>query len=53
MKRDSVFLIATQDGKRAIFIDKINASEILLYINQDERHKKKVPFYYRINFEGD
>ena len=52
MKRDSVFLIATQDGKRAIFIDKINASEILNYINRDERHKKKFLFITELILRG-
>ena len=52
MKRDSVFLIATEDGKRAIFIDKINASEILHYINQDERHKKKFLFITELILRG-
>lgn len=52
MKRDSVFLIATKDEKKAIFVDKLNASEILHYINQDERHKRKFLFITELILRG-
>lgn len=34
-------MISTKNGKRAIYVDSVNKKEILGYINQDERHKKK------------
>jgi hypothetical protein len=52
MKRDLIFLIATKDGERAIFVDKINASEILHYLNQDDRHKKKFMFIAELILRG-
>jgi len=41
LKRKALYLCQSKDGKRSIYIDKINAEEILNYLTQDSRHKKK------------
>lgn len=44
MKRKCKKILSTKDESRAIYIDDDNAAEILAYLNQDERHKKKFKF---------
>jgi len=45
-------MISSQDGKRAIYIDADNQDEILAYIRQDNRHKKKFKFITDIILGG-
>lgn len=45
-------MISAKDGKRAIYIDTENKAEILAYINQDKRHKKKFRFITEIILGG-
>lgn len=52
MKRDCIILIESGDGKRAIYLDKINADEIKRYIKQDSRHRKKFKFISDIILNG-
>ena len=44
LKRTAIVLRKSSDGRKAICIDEDNASEILLYIEKDERHRKKFRF---------
>ena len=41
MKRGCRHIISSKEGRRAIYIDEENLEEILAYIGQDDRHKKK------------
>ena len=41
MKRTAIKIRSSDNGKRAIYVDQANATEIIQYINQDARHKKK------------
>ena len=52
MIRKCEHIISTKDGKRAIYVDSINKQEILTYINQDERHKKKFQYITDIILGG-
>lgn len=52
MKREYIKIASAPDGKRAIYVDKINKDEILNYIRLDERHKKKFQFFSNIFLEG-
>jgi hypothetical protein len=45
-------MVSTKDGKRAIYIDSINKEEILNYIQQDNRHRKKFKFITEIILGG-
>jgi hypothetical protein len=45
-------MISSSDGKRAIYIDMENEEEILAYITQDNRHKKKFRFISDIILGG-
>lgn len=45
-------MVSTKDGKRAIYIDSINKEEILNYIQQDKRHRKKFKFVTEIILGG-
>lgn len=45
-------MISAKDGKRAIYIDTENKAEILAYINQDKRHKKKFRYIAEIILGG-
>lgn len=45
-------MISSMDGKRAIYIDIDNKKEILDYIRQDNRHKKKFKFISDIILGG-
>lgn len=44
MKRTCKKLISSKDGSRAIYLDEDNSADILEYIYQDDRHKKKFLF---------
>lgn len=52
MKRGCVLLIEAKDGKRAIYLDKDNAGEIINYIQRDDRHRKKFKFITEIILGG-
>lgn len=52
MARKCEHIISSDDGKRAIYIDSENKDEILAYLRQDERHKKKFKFITKIILEG-
>ena len=52
MKRTCEHIISTKDGKRAIYIDSANKKEIVDYIKQDDRHKKKFKFISDIILGG-
>ena len=45
-------MISTKDGKRAIYVDSINKKEIVKYLTQDDRHKKKFKFISDIILGG-
>ena len=44
MKRKCKKILSTKDESRAIYIDEENSEEILNYLNQDARHRKKFKF---------
>ena len=44
LKRKSKPLFSSKDGKRAIYVDEENEDEIMTYLLQDDRHKKKFKF---------
>lgn len=44
MKRKCKKILSSKDGKREIYIDEENSEEIIAYLYQDERHKKKFKF---------
>lgn len=52
MKRTCRKIICSKDEKRAIYIDVQNEAEILGYLLQDERHRKKFLFIAEIILEG-
>lgn len=52
MVRKCEHIISSKDGKRAIYIDSLNKKEILKYLNQDERHKKKFKYITEIILGG-
>lgn len=52
LKRKCTKLISSVDGRRAIYIDSENETEILAYLNKDDRHKKKFKFISQIILEG-
>ena len=41
MKRKCKHIISSPDGSKAIYVDEQNEDEILNYLRQDNRHKKK------------
>jgi len=45
-------LIASQDGKWAIFIDTVNSAEIIEYLNRSPKHRKKFQYIARLILEG-
>lgn len=45
-------MISSKDGKRSIYIDSENKDEILEYIRQDNRHRKKFKFISEIILDG-
>lgn len=50
MKRTCKYIIG--DGKRSIYVDEENAAEIMAYLYQDDRHRKKFVFISDIIFGG-
>lgn len=52
MIRNCEHIISTKDGKRAIYIDSLNKREIIDYLFQDERHKKKFKYITEIILGG-
>ncbi len=52
MKRKCKYLIGSQDGKRAIYIDEENQQEIISYLTKDKRHNKKFKFISDIILGG-
>ena len=52
MKRKCELITSAKDCKRAIYIDSVNKVEILNYIQQDERHRKKFKFIVDIVLGG-
>jgi hypothetical protein len=52
MKRKCLHLISSKDGRRGIYVDERNAKDIIAYLNQDERHKKKFQFIAEIILSG-
>lgn len=52
MKRKCKYLIGTNNGKKAIYLDDENAEEIKSYLNKDNRHKKKFKFISDIILGG-
>jgi len=48
VKRKALYLCESDDKKRRIYIDEINAESIINYIEQDKRHKKKWEYIKRI-----
>lgn len=45
-------MATSKDGKRSIYVDSENRVEIIKYLNQDERHKKKFHHISQIILEG-
>jgi hypothetical protein len=41
VKRGCRHIISSKEGRRSIYVDEENMEEILAYIGQDDRHKKK------------
>ena len=52
MVRKCEHIISSRDSKRAIYVDSINKKEIIEYLNQDERHKKKFKYIADIILGG-
>ena len=45
-------MVKSTDGKRAIYVDSQNKEEILAYIQQSERHRKKWMHIVQLLLEG-
>lgn len=52
MKRKCIHIISSKDGSRSIYIDADNYDQIVNYLYQDERHKKKFKFITDIILGG-
>lgn len=52
MKRKSIFLIGSADGKQEIHLDYIHATSLKKHIFQDDRHRKKFMFIAEIILRG-
>lgn len=52
MIRECEHIISTKDGKRAIYVDSVNKKEIIDYLYQDERHRKKFKYITEIILGG-
>lgn len=52
MSRKAFKISESKDGKKAIYVDAINAETILNFINQDLRHKKKFKFIENVILES-
>jgi ABC-type cobalamin/Fe3+-siderophores transport system ATPase subunit len=48
VQRKAYKISESDDGKKTIYVDAINAETILNFINQDERHKKKFKFIEKV-----
>lgn len=44
MQREAILLQKSKDGRKAFFVDKRNAEEILAILNKDDAYKKKFKF---------
>ena len=52
MKRKAFILQKSENGNKAICIDKENAKKILQFLNKDERHKKKFRYIAELILRG-
>jgi hypothetical protein len=52
VKRDCELIVLSKDGKRAIFIDTENKEEILAYLSNSDKHKKKFAYISKHLLEG-
>ena len=52
MKRKAFILQKSENGNKAICIDKENAEQILKFLNKDERHKKKFRYIAELILRG-
>lgn len=52
MRRKAYKISEANDGKKAIYVDAINAETILNFINQDSRHRKKFKFIENVILES-
>lgn len=52
MVRKCIHIISSKDSKRAIYVDSINKKEIIEYLEQDARHKKKFKYIADIILGG-
>ena len=52
MLRKAYKISESEDGKKAIYVDAINADVILSFFQQDPRHKKKFKYIERIILEN-
>ena len=52
MKRKAVIIKESNDGKRCIAVDRINAKAILAYLKRDKRHTKKFLDICNLIFAG-
>lgn len=52
LNRKAFVLKTSENGRKAICIDTDNAEEILEYINQDERHRKKFRYIAELILRG-
>lgn len=52
MKRKALHLLTSKNGKIAIYIDADNANQIIAYISQSDKHKKKWSFISQIILEN-
>lgn len=51
-KRKCKFIIDSPNGRRAIYVDELNADSILEYFNRDKRHLKKFQYITKILLEN-
>lgn len=52
MKRKAFILQKSENGNKAICIDKENGKQILKFLNKDERHKKKFRYIAELILRG-
>lgn len=52
MKRECDFVVKSPDGKRSIYIDRGNKSEIDNYLNLDEQHQKAFRKFVNLFING-
>lgn len=51
-KRKKELLAKSADGKRAIYIDTINKTEIIEYIRRSDKHQKKIQYIVGLILNG-